>query len=168
MKWHGGVIGIVAALTAGLSLGTSGALAQGAKELVGTWQLVSIQLELPDKKIDLFGPGARGQQTFDANGRFSIIITRADLPQVASGNREKSTPEESAKLVHGTIAYFGTYTASDADKVLTVNVETATFPNWNGTTQKRVFAFSGDQLSISNPTTTTGAGVAKIVWQRVK
>ena len=37
---------------------------RGAKELVGTWQLVSIQLELPDKKIDLFGPGAKGQQTF--------------------------------------------------------------------------------------------------------
>jgi hypothetical protein len=166
MQCIGNLVGTVAAL--GFALSASGALAQGAKDLVGTWQLVSIQLEFPDKKIDLFGPGAKGQQIFDASGRFSITIMRGDLPKVASGNRETATPEESAKLMHGSIAYFGTYTASDPDKTLTVNIESATFPNWAGTSQKRVFAISGDQLSVSNPTTSTGAGVAKIVWKRAQ
>lgn len=151
-----------------LLLTLSGGLApaQTAKDLIGTWTLTAIQLELPDRTIDLFGPGAKGQQTFDAGGRFSIMIMRSDLPRVASNNRETATPEEASKLAHGTIAYFGTYTASDADKTITVNIESATFPNWNGTSQKRTFSFADGQLTFSNPTTTTGSGVAKIIWKR--
>ncbi|MEW6454032.1 MAG: lipocalin-like domain-containing protein [Pseudomonadota bacterium] len=149
-----------------LTLSGGLATAQTAKDLIGTWTLSAIQLELPDKKIDLFGPGAKGQQTFDANGRFSIMIMRSDLPKVASNNRETATPEEASKLAHGTIAYFGTYTANDADKTITVNIESATFPNWNGTSQKRTFSFADGQLTFSNPTTTTGSGVAKIIWKR--
>jgi hypothetical protein len=51
-----------------------------AKDLVGTWTLVSITLEQDGKKTDFYGPNPQGQRTFDPTGHFSEIITRSDLP----------------------------------------------------------------------------------------
>ena len=46
--------------------------------------------------------------TVDANGRYVLVIARADLPKVASNNRTMATPEESQAIVQGSIAHFGT------------------------------------------------------------
>jgi hypothetical protein len=59
-----------------------------AKDLVGTWTLVSATLEQDGKKSDLFGPNPQGQVTFDPNGRMSFIITRSEIPKFASNNRQ--------------------------------------------------------------------------------
>jgi hypothetical protein len=56
---------------------------------------------------------------FDPNGHFSEIIIRSDLPKFASNNREAGTPEENKAAMQGSIAYFGTYSVSDTDKVVT-------------------------------------------------
>ena len=50
-----------------------------AKDLVGTWTLVSITIERDGKKIDFYGPNPQGQAMYDADGRVSSIITRSDL-----------------------------------------------------------------------------------------
>ena len=39
-----------------------------AKDLVGTWTLVSLTLERDGKKTDFYGPNPQGQVTYDANG----------------------------------------------------------------------------------------------------
>jgi hypothetical protein len=85
-----------------------------AKDLVGTWTLVSITIERDGKKIDFYGPNPQGQAMYDANGRVSSIITRSDLPKFASNNRQSGTPEENKVVVQGSIAYFGTYTVDEA------------------------------------------------------
>jgi Lipocalin-like domain len=46
-----------------------------AKDLLGTWTLVSVTVEQDGKKSDFFGPNPRGQVTFAPNGRMSFIIT---------------------------------------------------------------------------------------------
>lgn len=47
--------------------------------------------------------------------------------------------------------------------------EGSTFPNWNGTDQKRLFTLSGDQLTLTNPTpSVAGAGTFRVVWKRTK
>jgi hypothetical protein len=51
-----------------------------ANDFVGAWTLVSITLEQDGKKTDFYGPDPQGQQTLEANGRVSVIITRSDLP----------------------------------------------------------------------------------------
>lgn len=142
------------------------ASAQTAKDLVGAWTLVSVTLERDGKAIDFFGPNPKGSQIFDASGRFSITVTRSDLPKFASPNREAATADESQKVVHGSIAYFGTYTVNEAEKSMALQIEGATFPNWMGASQKRLYVIAGDQLTITNPTTSAGAGVAKVVWKR--
>jgi Lipocalin-like domain len=45
-----------------------------AKDLVGTWTLVSITIERDGKNIDFYGPNPQGQAMYDANGRVSSII----------------------------------------------------------------------------------------------
>ena len=64
------------------------------------------------KKIEPFGPAPKGSLIFEPNGRFSITVTRSDLPKFGSGSRVAGTPEENAAIVQGTIAYFGTYSVS--------------------------------------------------------
>jgi hypothetical protein len=159
------------ALIFGVFLPREEAVAQTAKDLVGTWTLVSITLEQEGKKTDFYGPNPRGQVTYDADGHFSLIITRSDLPKFASNNRVAGTPEENKAIVQGSIAYFGTYSVSEADKIISSHIENCTFPNWNGIDRKTSFNISGDELSttvVSGPLTSIGTGTAHTVWKRAK
>ena len=54
------------------------------------------------------------------------------------------------------------------DRVVAVKIEGSTFPNWEGVEQKRVISIAGDTLILTNPTVSSGAGVAKVVWKRVQ
>jgi hypothetical protein len=140
-----------------------------AKDLEGTWTLVSITLEQDGKKTDFYGPNPRGQETYDPNGHVLFIITRSDLPKFASNNREAGTPEENKAVAQGSIAYFGTYSVNETDKTITTHIESCTFPNWNGTDRKLSFNISGDELSITVITTpSTGTGTAHLVWKRAR
>ena len=161
-------LGTMATLFLGLVPLAGHAVAQTAKDLTGTWTLVSITNDQGGKKSEPFGPNAKGVQVFDSNGHFSIMIIRSDLPKLASNNREMATADESQKVMHGSIAYFGTYKANDADKSIAMQVEGATFANWTGTVQKRTFVISGDQVTITNAAPSVGAGVNTLVWKRVK
>ncbi len=58
-----------------------------------------------------------------ANGRFPVIITRSDLPKLASNNREAGTTEENKAIVQESLAYFGTCSVSEPDKTITSHVE---------------------------------------------
>ena len=151
-----------------LFLPRGGAVAQTAKELVGMWTLVSVTLEQDGNKIDMYGADPQGQAIFAPNGRFSIMFIRSDVPKFASANREAGTPEENQAAVYGSIAYFGTYSARETDKIILYHLEGSTFPNWRGVDQKRVFKLSGDELTLTNPTPSTGSGSGYSVWRRVK
>ena len=138
------------------------------KELVGTRTLVSITLEYDGKKMDFFGANPQGQLTFDPNGRFSVVITRSDVPKFASNSRDAGTSEENKTAMEGSIAYFGTYSVSEADTVIRYHIDGSTYPNWQGTDQERFFKLSGDELTLTNFTTSIGAGNAYSVWKAVK
>jgi Lipocalin-like domain len=73
------------------------------------------------------------------------------FPNFASGNRETGTPEENKAAVQGGIAYFGTYSVSETDKIITYHLEGSTFPNWRGVDQKRIFKLRGTILAIPIP-----------------
>ena len=59
------------------------AFGQTAKELVGSWTLISITVNRDGEKTEPFGSNPKGTMTFDSGGRFSIIVTRSDLPKFA-------------------------------------------------------------------------------------
>jgi len=90
------------------------------------------------------------------------------LPKFASNDRAKGTAEENQAVVAGSIAHFGKYTVDQKDKSFTFHVETSTFPNWDGTTQKRAFTVSGGELKYTNPVASAGGGRVDLVWKRAK
>jgi hypothetical protein len=153
------ILSISAIAPLGLALATSNAVAQSAKDLVGTWTLVSAG--------EAFGPNPKGLLMFDANGHVAADLFRADLPKYASGNRTKGTPEEYKATVEGSISYFGKYSVSGTDLLL--HIESCSFPNWNGADQKRInLAVTGDELKWTQPTPSAGGAPAVVVWKRAK
>jgi Lipocalin-like domain len=146
----------LAALLASTAFGA--ALAQSGKDLVGTWTLVS---------ADTFGPNPKGALMFDANGHVSAHLMRSDLPKYASKNRGQGTPEEYKATVQGMISYFGTYSLNGTD--LLFHIEGSSFPNWNGTDQKRTnITITGDELKWTQPTPSAGGSPVAVVWKRAK
>ena len=145
----------------GLALSAGIAAAQSAKDLVGSWTIVS---------VDAYGPNPKGSLIFEANGRYSVQLMRSDLPKYAGNNRTQGTPAEYKATVEGSISYFGTYSVSGTDLIL--HVEGSTFPNWTGTDQKRInLSVTGDELKYTN-TAPSGGGAAAaaipLVWKRAK
>jgi lipocalin-like protein len=140
-----------------------------AKQFVGTWTLVSIRYVHPDgTAIEPFGPNARGMLVFDGT-RFSTEVVAADLPKFASNNRMVGTPQEYAAIAHGVVAYFGTYTVNDADRIVTLHIERSSFPNWEGTDQLRKFEFVGDELRYTAASSTANpAESAQLIWKRAR
>lgn len=155
-------------LLAGLAASGGDAAAQGAKNLVGTWTVVTNDnIDASGKRTPTFGPDLKGLLIFTADGRYSVMFTRANLEKFASGNRLKGTAEENQAVISGSLAHFGKYTANDSDKTFTFHVEASTYPNWVGTTQKRPYTLSGDELKYGNAAA-TGGGRAELVFKRVK
>ena len=139
------------------------AFAQTAKDFVGTWTLVS-----ESRAADAFGGDAKGMVIFDSNGRMMLQITGGARKKFASNNRLQGTPEENKAAVHGSIAYFGSYSFDEKEKTLTLMPERSSFSNWDGTSQKRTgVSITGDELKWHNPASSAG-GSTELVWRRVK
>ena len=147
---------------------SSTALAQSASDIVGTWTLVSSVTERDGTRTDQFGVGAKGMLTLDADGHFMLTILGPDLPKFASNNRAGGTAEENMAVVSKSIALIGTYSVNSADKTLVFKVDGATFPNWNGTEQKRLLATGNkDELKYVTPNASSG-GVGTVTWKRAR
>ena len=152
----------------GSSMITSDALGQKQslkEQLIGTWALVAWAQKGGDgTKVERYGTSPKGIAFFDAGGRYIITVMRSDRAKYASNALWQGTPEENKETADGTITYFGTYSTSEADSIITVHVEGSSFPNWNGTDQKRFVAIAGEQLTL---TVRLPAGdVVDVIWKR--
>jgi hypothetical protein len=157
MKRH--TVGAVAAILI-LCLSLVGeAAAQTIKSVAGTYSAVT---------VPAYGDNPRGTLILTADGHYSIIIARATLPKIAAGARTKGTAEENKMVIDGTIAHTGRYTIDDGGKTLTMHIQTSTFPNWDGTAQKRPFKVSGDTLTYTVAAPSDGGPANEVVWKRVK
>jgi len=161
---------VVAAMAALAGSGLALAQQKGAtaKELLGEWNLVSIENEKGEKSRS-FGENPRGLFIFGPNGRYALQIFRPDLPKFASNNRLTGTPEENMAVVQGTLAHFGTYKVDEKAGSFTIKPEGSSYPNWTGVEQPaRTFEISGDNLKIVNPSPSTGSSVSYLMFKRIK
>lgn len=147
--------------------GTAGQQKTLREQLVGTWMYVSVDTVRPDGgRVPIFGSNPQGLAIFDSNGRYMLLTARSGQPKFASNNRMEGTPEENKAIVQGSIAHFGRYTVNEADKTITFHIEISTFPNWNGTEQKRPFTVTEDELKWT--TAASSGGLAEVVLKRAK
>lgn len=115
--------------------------------------LVSCEIVAADgsKSHLVEGDNPAGQYIFTGDGHFSFQAA-AEFPNFASNDRAKTTAEENRAAVRGSIAYYGTYTVNDAEKVILLHIERSSFPNQNGTDGRRILTLlSADEMKYINP-----------------
>ena len=151
--------GVAFASFLAFSVTSGSAAAQTARSVSGTYTAVS---------VPAFGDKPRGQMILTPQGRYAIVVSRATMQKIASGSRIKGTPEENRAVVEGNIAHFGRYTLDDGGKAITFHIETSSYPNWDGTTQKRPLKVAGDELRYTVAAPSGGGPGNDVVWKRVK
>jgi hypothetical protein len=158
---------VISLVTLGFVLLASDAVAQSAKsQLVGAWTLVAAENVRADgSKVEVFGSIPKGTMIFSSDGHFALIQMRADLPKLASNSRDAGTPEENKAVVQGSIAYFGTYSVNESEKIITLKLEGSTFANVGGEQRRIVTSLTADELKFTNPRTPSGATL-EVVWKR--
>ena len=155
--------GIALALAASLP---AAVLGQGLKDqIVGTWKTVAIYNEQDGKKTHYYGEKPVGITVFDKSGTYVSWLSKPDLPKIAAGNRMKGTDAEYKAIMQGMIAGYGTYTV-EGDTV-SIKWIASSYPNRVGTTEKRKYKITGDELSSVNPTAASG-GMSYSKLVRVK
>src|ERR1700730_12763284 len=156
-------LAVLGSIVVGLASNSASAQQLSLKEqVVGTWTLVSATIERDGKNIEPFGSNPLGYMMFDADGHFSVNFVRADRPIFASNNRDTGTPDENKAAMQGNISAFGRYNV-EPDGSLTFQIVGSTFPNGNGTTQKRKVEISGDQMKYITPATSIGGAAVSIL-----
>jgi hypothetical protein len=164
----------VAAALLALGFSVDAASAQPATSLkdqiVGSWNFVVAEVTAPDgKKSFPFGETPKGILIFTADGRFAQIHVAGDLPRIASNNRLTGTPEEYAEIMRRSLSVFGTYTVDEANRTVTYNIASASFPNWQGETQTRAIdKLTSDEFVNTNRSVAGGRGSASNFYRRVK
>ena len=145
-----------------------GADAQSAKDVEGTWTLVSSVNEMDGKKTDQFGPDPKGMLNLSADGHFMLTIIGTGLPKFTSNNRANGTAEENKAVLSRSIAMIGSYVINSEAKELILKTDRSTFPNWDATEQKRLIAtFNAQELKYVTPSA-SGGGVGTVTWKRAK
>ena len=121
------------------------------KDLVGTWTVVSVVAERDGRRFD----------------SYSLIFIASGLPSFGSDNRSSVTADEAMTVVAGSIAHFGTYVVDEADTSITLQVERATFPNWDGKSKRRSYVIRGDELRFIEQHSSAG-GPATTIFERAR
>ncbi len=120
------------------------AFADDRSKVVGTWKLISYEIEIQatGAREPVMGREPTGYATFSPEGRVFFILT-------GEGRKAAKTDQERAELLKTLVAYSGTYSV-EGDKWST-NVEVAWNPEWVGTKQVRDFKLEGERLMVLTP-----------------
>jgi hypothetical protein len=109
-------------------------------QLIGHWQLVAVTVNGQSP----YGANAKGSMFLDAGGHYSVVVATAGAAK--------------------SIAYFGSYTVSDADRSVTFHVDASSRENGAERDQIRTVTFSGDELTLASQNPGPIGGV-KLTWK---
>ena len=154
-------------LLAALSL----AQAPTVSQLVGTWQIVSIEDTMKDGSVgppaDL-GPHPKGFLMYEPDGHMCATLVNSDRP--AWKDFAKATDVEKIAYYDTLIAYCGTYKLDSTASTVTHYPSVAWTPAYVGSTQPRPFKLEGNRLIITVTEGMANLGIQKrvLVWERAK
>jgi hypothetical protein len=139
-------------------------------KLSGTYALVAADNILADgSRVHLYGDAPQGLLIFDGQGHYALQIFSQGRQKFTANDKSKGTDEENRAAVKGSNAHFGTYAIDDAKGTITFNIQHASFPNWEGTQQKRPFTLTRSIFKYAVPAPTTGGAVTgEVVWRKVE
>ncbi|WKL46460.1 lipocalin-like domain-containing protein [Flavobacterium pectinovorum] len=141
------------------------------KTFIGTWKLISVENTNADgTKTFPYETNPKGLLFLDDKGNYAVQIYKNERLKIISGDKNKCTPEENAAIVQGSNSHFGKYEIDDSTETITFKIETASFPNWEQTEQKRSYKYNNGQLEYIVVNTTQGGKsvTAKVVWKKLQ
>jgi hypothetical protein len=132
--------------------------------LIGTWRLLSFELQSPDGSVAYpYGKDVSGYLFYNDQGYMSAAFMGADRARPDSDDLH-----EVAKGVNFDAfnAYTGPFDVKD-DRIFHY-VEVSSLPQWKGTTQERIFSIDGDRLVLETVPLNIGAEapVGLLIWER--
>ena len=137
-------------------------------QVLGTWRIVSAQIDPDGKDAPAYGERPNGLLSFTPDMHYVKVLTDADAPRFACDVRGEGTDAVNKASMVGSIGVFGTYSVDEHGAFTGDRVDGSTFPNWVGgvrTTKGLRLTVEGDSMSeeFQRPDGT------KIVirWQRV-
>jgi hypothetical protein len=145
------------------------AKAEAPNKVLGTWRMVSAQLDPDGKNLPAYGPAPKSLLVFTADMHVIEVMTDSTIPKFAANARGHGTADENQAAMAGSIGWFGTYTVDESGELSGDRVEGSTFPNWVGDVRTRKelqFVIDGDRIfeTFYRP---EGTKVV-ITWQRVR
>ena len=83
---------VIAALCLVVTPLSDRAAAQSSRDLVGAWTAVSNTAEQGGVKSEPYGPTPQGTLIFEAGGRYGLILSKNDVPKIASNQSHQCDP----------------------------------------------------------------------------
>ena len=147
-------------------------------QLIGSWRLVSRESRRENGQVEIdqgLSTLPLGVLIYDQSGHVAAQLSRRDRTvsifreECSAAAETKGTPD-TAQTVLGYDAYFGTYTLSEKEGIVTHHLEPALWPGDIGKDIDRHFTISGDRLTIIfNTTTREGVMVTRtLTWERMR
>jgi hypothetical protein len=135
--------------------------------LQGTWTLVAADKRLPDGTTTRdYGEHPKGRLVVDAEGRYSLQIFKSERQRFASESKADGSADEFKSAVMGSSTHYGTLTIDERAGLLVFAIEGSSFPNWEGTTQKRRYTLEGNALRYEVPPRPDGS-IPVSEWRRM-
>jgi len=140
-------------------------------QLVGTWQIVSIEVTMKDGTVQptaQFGAHPKGFLMYEPDGHMCATLMNSDRP--AWKDPDKPTDAEKVAYYDTLVAYCGTYKLDSATSTVTHYPTVAWTPQYIGSTQPRPFKLDGNRLIITVTEGMANFGIVKrvLVWERAK
>lgn len=153
----------------GLSAMSSIAEAAPRNQVVGTWRMVSAEIERDGKVVPAYGQRPSGMLIFAPDMHYVEVLTDGNVPHFASAVRGQGTDAENRIAMATSIGMFGSYTVDENGEFTGDRVEGSTFPNWVGSvrTQKDIrIVVNGNQMT--NYFTRPDGTKINIIFERAK
>jgi hypothetical protein len=165
-------------LNAAQSVGVAADRAAGhatRQDLIGAWQLLSIQIEGPLGSMNdpFYNANSTGMLIYDPSGWMSVQIAGQHRPAMdASASRPTRDTAKNAQLKAAVLdtyyAYFGTWEYDEATSTVTHYVKSSLIPGETGVSYSQSVALDGGRLVFTTRRVVAGgAAVQKKVWQRI-
>ena len=166
------VFEVATTLVLATALLPGGAIAQQKTikdQLVGAWTLLLADGVKDDgTHVATFGPNPAGTLMVSPTGRFALTVTRVNRAPYASNDFQNGSAAENKATASGSLAYFGSYTVDEPGKTINFRLEGSTFPNWEGSTQKRAVTAITDDVLTYNVPATPGFNHSEVVWKKMR
>jgi hypothetical protein len=135
--------------------------------LEGTWVMTSAYEILADgTRTTNYGEHPEGLLMIDKAGHYSLQIFRPKRARFASGDKTRGTPEEYREAVLGSSTHIGRVAVDPIKAQLIFHIDSASYPNWEGSQQIRDYTYRDGTLTYSVPASASGNGtIAYSVWR---